>query len=315
MKSIGGYPELELRPGEHYHSKALRLNTARNAFEYILRSRGYSLVYIPYYTCEAVIEPLQKLGIEWNFYHIDDRFELAEKIDPGKSGALLYTNYFGIKEDYCRKLAQTYGQSLILDYSQAFFDMPVEGIDTFYSPRKFLGVSDGAYLYTTCTPLPVEEKDQSYSRMIYLLKRIDESPESGYADFQDSEKGICHQPIRYMSVITDRLLRSIDYDYIRNVRRDNFMMLEQRLASSNELPLRLSPGSVPLAYPYLTYDTSLRAKMLKERIYIPTYWPNVGRWAGVNSYESLLASTLLPLPVGQTYDASDINRIINLIAN
>lgn len=315
MKSIGGYPELELRPGEHYHSKALRLNTARNAFEYILRSRGYTLVYIPYYTCEAVIEPLQKLGIPWKFYHIDDRFELAEQIDPGKSEALLYTNYFGIKEEYCRKLALKYGQSLILDYSQAFFDMPVEGIDTFYSPRKFLGVSDGAYLYTTGTALAVEEKDQSYSRMIYLLKRIDESPESGYADFQDSEKGICHQPIRYMSVITDRLLRSIDYDYIRKVRRDNFMMLEQHLASSNELSLRLSPESVPLAYPYLTYDTSLRAKMLKERIYIPTYWPNVGQWAGANSYEALLASTLLPLPVGQTYDASDINRIINLIAN
>ncbi|MDE5663708.1 MAG: hypothetical protein K2I37_06725 [Muribaculaceae bacterium] len=315
MKSIGGYPELELRPGEHYHSKALRLNTARNAFEYILRSRGYSLVYIPYYTCEAVTEPLRKLGIPWKFYHINDRFELANRITLGQSEALLYTNYFGIKEEYCRALAQKYGQSLILDYSQAFFDMPQDGIDTFYSPRKFIGVSDGAYLYTSAKDYNIEEKDQSYSRMIYLLKRIDESPESGYADFQYSEKEICNQPIKYMSVITDRLLRSIDYDYIKKVRRENFMLLEQRLESSNELSFVLSPDSVPLAYPYLTYDTSLRAKMLKERIYIPTYWPNVSEWAGSNSYESLLASTLLPLPIGQTYNASDINRIINLISN
>ena len=41
MSAIGGYFELELRKGEHYHKEALRLNTARNSFEYILRARGY----------------------------------------------------------------------------------------------------------------------------------------------------------------------------------------------------------------------------------------------------------------------------------
>lgn len=34
-KAIGGYFELELRKGEHYHKDALRLNTARNCFEYV----------------------------------------------------------------------------------------------------------------------------------------------------------------------------------------------------------------------------------------------------------------------------------------
>jgi hypothetical protein len=33
--SIGGYFELELSRGEEYHSDAIRLNTGRNAFEYI----------------------------------------------------------------------------------------------------------------------------------------------------------------------------------------------------------------------------------------------------------------------------------------
>ena len=35
MKPIGGYFELELRGGEHYHKDAIRLNTARNCFEYV----------------------------------------------------------------------------------------------------------------------------------------------------------------------------------------------------------------------------------------------------------------------------------------
>lgn len=41
MDAIGGYFELELRKGEHYHKDALRLNTARNCFEYILLARKY----------------------------------------------------------------------------------------------------------------------------------------------------------------------------------------------------------------------------------------------------------------------------------
>lgn len=43
-KAIGGYFELELRKGEHYHKNALRLNTARNCFEYVLLVRKYTKV-------------------------------------------------------------------------------------------------------------------------------------------------------------------------------------------------------------------------------------------------------------------------------
>ncbi len=34
-KAIGGYFGLELRHGEHYHKDAIRLNTARNCFEFV----------------------------------------------------------------------------------------------------------------------------------------------------------------------------------------------------------------------------------------------------------------------------------------
>ena len=75
MNAIGGYFELELRKGEHYHKNAIRLNTARNCFEYVLRSRSYDKVYIPYYTCEVMLEPIQKLGIDYEFYHINELLE------------------------------------------------------------------------------------------------------------------------------------------------------------------------------------------------------------------------------------------------
>ena len=70
QRAIGGYFGLELRDGVHYHEDALRLNTARNCFEYILRVHKYRKVYIPYYTCEVMLEPLKKCGVLYEFYHI-----------------------------------------------------------------------------------------------------------------------------------------------------------------------------------------------------------------------------------------------------
>ena len=67
MKPIGGYFSMELSRGESYHPHALALNTGRNCLEYILRSRGYCKVYIPYYTCGVVLEPFHKLGIAYKY--------------------------------------------------------------------------------------------------------------------------------------------------------------------------------------------------------------------------------------------------------
>ncbi len=58
----------------------------------------------------------------------------------------LCTNYFGIKDEFITSLSKQVS-NLIVDNAQSFFSNPIENIDTFYSPRKFFGVSDGAYLY------------------------------------------------------------------------------------------------------------------------------------------------------------------------
>ena len=178
MKPIGGYFELELPQRSEYHSKAISLNTGRNCLEYILRVRGYKRVYLPYYSCEVLLEPFNNLGTEYTFYHINERLELDEDIQLQDGEALLCINYFGLKQDYIITLAAKYGQQLIVDNTQAFYALPIDGIDTFYSCRKFFGVADGAYLYCDKTLEMDLEQDQSWDRMDYLLKRIDLSPQA-----------------------------------------------------------------------------------------------------------------------------------------
>jgi hypothetical protein len=135
---IGGYFELELNQGTEYHTHAIRLNTGRNAFEYILRARHYRKVYLPYYTCDAMLEPVQKLGLECQFYHIDANLE--PRFDPSavqEGEGFVYTNYFGLKDGCVELLARTC-PNLIVDNAQAFFSRPVASADVFLLSTQVL---------------------------------------------------------------------------------------------------------------------------------------------------------------------------------
>ncbi|MFW5983430.1 MAG: hypothetical protein ACOCQ4_02930, partial [bacterium] len=60
MNPIGGYFELELNKGEEFHKNALKLNTGRNAFEYVILEKQYKKVWLPYYMCDVMLEPLNR---------------------------------------------------------------------------------------------------------------------------------------------------------------------------------------------------------------------------------------------------------------
>lgn len=313
MESIGGYFSLELPRYEEYHKDAIKLNTGRNCLEYILRSRKYKKVYIPYYTCEVIFEPLKKTGTEYEYYHINYDLELVSDVCIGKDEALLYTNYYGLKQRYVEHLAERYGQQLIIDNTQAFYAKPIEGIDTFYTCRKFFGVPDGAYLYTN-KMLDIElEQDESHDRFSSLLKRIDISPEAGYSDFREVSKSLIGQPIKRMSKLTERLMQSIDYDDVAKKRRENFMQLHKALCDSNHLNLPLEDDVVPMVYPYMVSQEGSREKLIENKIFVARYWPNVLDWTEKSSIEYQFTEQMLPLPIDQRYDIEDMNRIIKTI--
>lgn len=319
MKPIGGYFEFELSSGEHYHKDAIRLNTARNCLEYILLSKKYSKVYIPYYICETMLEPLKnsKYPISFEFYRINWNLEPTELPHLGSNEALLYTNYFGLKQDCVENLASHFGDRLIVDNSQSFFDMPIKGIDTFYSARKFFGVPDGAYLYTNSILGDYYgrklERDYSYKRIDALIKRIDLSPESGYIDFQKKEEDLSNKPIMLMSKLTESILSSIDYDSVIKKRRNNFETLQNKLYKGNSFYIKFREDAVPLCFPFLDKTGSLRQKLIKNKIFCPTFWSNVLDWSNQSWIEFQLAKNLIPLPIDQRYDKFDMKKIISHI--
>ena len=313
MKAIGGYFELELRQGGHYHQEAIRLNTARNSFEYVLRSRQYTKVYIPYYTCEVMLEPINKLGIEVEFYHINESLEPLSTPLLKKNEAFLYTNYFGLKQNCVKRLADVYGERLVVDNAQAFFAEPIRGIDTFYSVRKFFGVPDGAFLYTTKKMDQEIEQDVSYERMSHLLKRVDLGAEAGYMDFRNNDDALCNQPVRRMSKLTEAIFSGIDFEVSKQQRRTNYTFLDNALNASNRIHLALDNEAVPMVYPFWTDDASLRQKLIKNKVFVATYWPNVKEWAKEGMLEYELAEMLIPIPVDQRYGVGEMREIIDIV--
>lgn len=313
MNPIGGYFSLELSQGESYHPDAIALNTGRNCLEYILRCRGYRKVYIPYYTCEVILEPFQKLSIPYEFYNIDKQLEIDNEILLKNDEALLYSNYFGLKQMYVKKLAKQYGNQLIVDNTQAFYAKPVDGIDTFYSCRKFFGVPDGSYLYSDIKVSFEIEQDVSYDRMSFLLKRLDLGAEAGYADFRELSKRLVGQPIKRMSNLTAEMMRGIDYQAVACKRRENFKYLNEYLGATNQLQLPLDDAAVPMVYPYLTDNKLLKQLLIAEKIFVATYWPNVLDWCKSGKWEYTLAEGTVHIPIDQRYDNEDEKRIIEIL--
>ena len=313
MEPIGGYFSLELPQHEEFHKNAIRLNTGRNCLEYILRSRKYRKVYIPYYTCEVVLEPFGKTGIAYSFYHIDINLEITDDIDLQDDEALLYTNYFGLKQRYIEKLARLYGTHLIIDNTQAFYAKPIQGIDTFYTCRKFFGVPDGAYLYTDKRLETEFEQDISWNRLSFLTKRIDIGVEAGYAEFREMEDKLDDRPIKLMSKLTQRMMQSIDYEVAAEQRRKNYQQLHHELEKTNLIRLQLEEDAVPMVYPYLTDKEGLREHLIRNKIFVARYWPNVQKWAHQSDFEYSLVSQLLPIPCDQRYSENDMKRVVNVI--
>ena len=322
MQPIGGYFSLELNEGWERHHDALRLNAGRYAIEYILKARKYRKVYIPYYICDSVLQPFKRQGVDYEFYHINEYLEPATKLNPKDDEAVLYVNYFGLKNRIADSFCYAY-KNTILDYTQAFYsekgnqyvDKSIQ-CDTFYSCRKYFGVPDGAYLYTDCFLDEDLPQDESYNRMTFLTKRIDRSPQEGYADFHANDKVLASVGMRRMSRLTESIMRSIDYSAKANKRIRNFHVLDKILRESNRFKWAMDYGTVPLVYPYYIEDGSrLRQYLIGHQVFCARYWPNVLEWCQPEDWEYQLAENLVCIPIDQRYDEKDMQFILDLFGS
>ena len=258
-----------------------------------------------------MLEPLKRHNINYKYYYLDKNLDPIIPDSFKKDDFLLYINYFGIKQRTVESLSLTI-RHLIIDNSMAFYAKPLENIDTFYSARKFFGVSDGAYLYSNMIMDEKIEIDYSYNRMLHLFKRIELGANDAYPIFLENDFSLYNQPIRRMSKITRQIMSSINYSDIKNIRERNFLFLHSFLEGFNDLQIDISNLNGPMFYPFLN-TLELKTKLIANKIYVPTLWRNALESAENGSFEHSLTNNLLALPIDQRYSIEDMQFILKII--
>ena len=306
MKEIGGYIELDTYALPMLHKNAIPLNSGRNALAYLFRLRNIRKIKLPYFICASIPGVCDREGVAKSYYRVGLDFRPEDALRLEHDEWLFLVNFYGqLSNEDIAGYADRFGR-VIVDNTNAYFQMPVEGVDTLYSCRKYFGVADGAFLYADKTLDEEFPQDASYGRMRFLLGRYERTASEFYADYAANNRFFADEPIKKMSKLTRNLLRGIDYAAAETRRRENFDYLHRRLGRANQL--RLKPGT--FSYPFKVRDGArIRKQMQAEKIYIPTLWPTVFEIADSKSVEYEMARDILPLPIDQRYGLEEMEYV------
>lgn len=315
MKEYGGFIRLELPEKQEYFSEIeekdkLRLNCGRSAFYCAVKDSNVKKVYMPFLNCINSVEPILAAGAEVEYYYLDS--DLTPKgISPKKDEAVMWINYYGnATEEQINKVYKQY-QTLFIDNCHAFYSTPLEGAYNCYSTRKFFGVADGAYLIKRNLTHFELENSFSAEETLFLLKTIEQGTNAVYQENLRNEERVA-ATVSGMSELTRRILNSIDYSEIQGIRYRNFLRLHKNLKVINQFQVNIN-SYTHMYYPLLVFQDSLRAKLVENNIYTPTWWKHVPEQSKGSGIETVLSKYMLMIPMDQRYTEDDMDDISSII--
>ncbi len=318
MMEYGGYLPIESGDGEYYENieeKYIeRLNAARYAIGEAYKMSGKNRIWVPIYLCDSVSSALRIYGADIRFYNIDSNFmPILDEIDL--NDIILVVNYYGQKTTgFYHDMVDKY-KNIIFDNTQAFFQSPImsEGVYNVYSPKKFVGVADGAYLIGQDIKQLIDMKeDLSSGRSGYLFTSLEKGTNSSYSEYLDSQQNLEDAGARKMSVLTRTLLSNVNYLSVMRKRIANYEVLCNELSGFNEIKCNLDIES-PAIYPLLIKSDKLREKLITSHIYVSQWWKKVIDDSASNDWEKYISRYLFPLPIDQRYTEKDMRYIADVI--
>lgn len=316
MKEYGGYLPLELKHGKAYYDfdndKIIKTNSGLTAIYCALKCINPKRVYLPYFVCPTVDNLVSSMGFDISQYHINGNFQPID-LECSPEDCVLLVNYFGLNTGMIMQNC-THFNNVIIDNTQAFFSEPVfrKNVYNVYSCRKFIGTPDGGYLIGIDLPEFDLEQDQSSKRAAFLMMQYEYGVNGAYADSLENYSQIKDERKR-MSILTEKILESTDYDFVRYKRSENFREISKCLSSYNELDFVLSENDVPYSYPFMA-GKDIRSKLVEQKIYIPWIWKEKLLNVNWGTAERDFAN-IYHLPIDQRYDKDDMIYIANTVLN
>jgi len=318
MSAIGGFPPLEIGPAAAdapYHARAVALASGRACWHAVLRAVRPRRVLVPFYICDAVLQPFAATGTPVERYALAEDFRPDESVRPGSGELMLVVNYFGVQSRFTADLATHDGDRVVVDDTHAFFRRGTADAWSFNSARKFFGVPDGGFLYGPAPDLR-ELPPSDVDDCDHLLARLAGDDDRAWERFKQHEARIGIE-LRAMSSISTRLLDAVDMTRARCRREANFKALHRRLRDLNTIALPLDDVAAdgPICYPFLPSADVDRSALASRGLFVPAFWPELpARGDRAFEWERMVARRLLPLPIDQRYGEPEMERVVRTLA-
>ncbi|MEX0597314.1 MAG: hypothetical protein WD512_12540 [Candidatus Paceibacterota bacterium] len=311
--NIGGFFELELNKGNNeYHPEAIKLSTGRACISYILKETKCQKIYVPFYCCDALFEPMIENNVEFEFYPLSENLELIKDIFLKEGEFLMYCDFFGIKSNYAKQLHSIYKEKLILDETHSFFKAGAIANFSFTSARKYFGVPDGAFLLSS-EPLGKNNFPRFNDISVqHLVDRLVGKQNIAFKEYQEYESSL-GSSIYAMSIVSELLLSNISFEEVRNTRNKNFQFYLQKFSSINQLDVENSKDC--FCYPLLLNKRIDKKELYKCGLFVPSLWNDVLTRKNADDFplESKFSAEILPLPIDHRYTPKDLDILVEKI--
>jgi hypothetical protein len=310
---------------------AANLVNARSAFWVLAKTLLPRCVWLPSYLCSAIVDGFRAAGCRVEFFPVNAELACVDdswlaRVAPGD--CVVRIHYFGfVNDDPVFPAARARGARLIDDAAQALLTPGVgrESDALVFSPRKFVGVPDGACMvplgeFTLAIP-PLEAPPTEWWRQMLAateLRRdfdLGASKGTGFELFQAAERSA---PIGLyaMSEFSRRLLEAgFDYTSVAEARRRNYTRLAEHLGEFAVFPA-LPAEVVPLGFPVMLAERDrVRRALFREQIFPPVHWPLAGTVPEEFAESHRFSDRVMTLPCDQRYGPDDMQRAIDVFLN
>lgn len=290
------------------------LNCGRAGIYISMLLYGADTLWVPYYLCPTVGEYLKVRGIRVKNYNIDENY-LPLILGLHANEMILWADYYGCMFKNIRNtVIERYGEQLILDCTQALFSMPEdERVYYVYSIRKFIGVPEGGYLIKHGIKIDkfIVGRFSNRYDWIYLENCIRDGSDAVYQGYQKNEERMKLEE-SYMEERTHAYLNRVDWECIKEKRKQNFVILHKQLKGINRLNIDFETEN-PFMYPLYVKSDILRFYLISNNIYVPQWWKSVLENRDTLKHEKDLARYVVPLPIDQRYNESDMRYIAKIV--
>lgn len=316
---IGGFfPEEELSPSSKsfIHADAIALKSGRACLNLILQEIEPTKIFIPYYICDVIFQAIEINQIPFEFYNINKHFDPVFEKGLQKEELFLYINFFGLKSETVKNLHSKYGKRLLLDNTHAFFEKGDQADYCFNSARKFFGVSDGGFLYTTDQNIKAHTNFTQFKdvKKDHLLHLKEGKREQAFKEYQEAEATF-DVKIEAISNYSLNILKKLDLSEAAEKRKSNFNRLVDGLDEFNLLNFNKCDTHIPFCYPFWAKKSISRESLISQQIYFPQLWTNVLTQKDSSNFifEQNVARKMFPLPIDHRWGKAEMNYIITKV--